>query len=69
MEHRWLYSRRQPCCHLSLSLSLSPSPSPLVEGRPSNEAANSFFYYDLEGDTYLDRREFTAARRGETFDS
>ncbi len=33
-----------------------------------NSAADSFFYYDLDGDTYLDQREFTSARRGETFD-
>lgn len=32
-----------------------------------NKAADSFFYYDVDGDTYLDQREFTAARRGEDF--
>ncbi len=38
------------------------------QGDTINKAADSFFYYDMDGDTYLDRREFTAARRGETSD-
>ena len=41
---------------------------PFVTAEQANKAADSFFYYDIDGDTYLDRREFTAARRGENFD-
>ncbi|ABC63503.1 hypothetical protein [Erythrobacter litoralis] len=41
---------------------------PYVTPTQANKAADSFFYYDVDGDTYLDRREFTAARRGENFD-
>ena len=41
---------------------------PYVETEEINKAADSFFYYDIDGDSYLDRREFTAARRGENFD-
>ncbi len=43
--------------------------APYLTAEQANKAGDSFFYYDLDGDTYLDRREFTAARRGETFDS
>ncbi len=42
---------------------------PELKADTINKAADSFFYYDMDGDTYLDRREFTAARRGETSDS
>ena len=42
---------------------------PELKAETINKAADSFFYYDADGDTYLDRREFTAARRGETLDS
>ncbi len=42
---------------------------PYVEQEEINKAADSFFYYDRDGDTYLDQREFTSARRGENFDS
>ncbi len=44
------------------------SGTPQLTAEQANKAADSFFYYDLDGDTYLDRREFTAARRGENFD-
>lgn len=40
---------------------------PYVTAEQANQAANSFFYYDTDGDTYLSQREFTAARRGEEF--
>ena len=36
---------------------------------PENGARGYIKKFDADGDTYLDRREFTAARRGETFDS
>lgn len=39
---------------------------PYLTADQANKAADSFFYYDIDGDTYLSRREFTAARRGET---
>lgn len=42
---------------------------PYLTAEQANKAGDSFFYYDLDGDTYLDRREFTAARRGENFDA
>ena len=42
---------------------------PYVEAEEINKAADSFFYYDRDGDTYLSQREFTSARRGENFDS
>ncbi len=45
------------------------SGTPQLTDDQINKAADSFFYYDLDGDTYLDRREFTAARRGEDFDA
>ena len=48
---------------------LNDQGEPELNADTINKAADSFFYYDLDGDTYLDRREFTAARRGETFDS
>ena len=38
---------------------------PQLTADQANKAADSFFYYDADGDTYLSRREFTAARRGE----
>lgn len=40
--------------------------APYLTADQANKAADSFFYYDIDGDTYLSRREFTAARRGET---
>ena len=40
--------------------------APYLTADQANKAADSFFYYDNDGDTYLSRREFTAARRGET---
>lgn len=40
---------------------------PFVTAEQANKAADSFFYYDRDGDTYLSQREFTSARRGETF--
>jgi len=40
--------------------------TPYLTSDQANKAADSFFYYDIDGDTYLSRREFTAARRGET---
>ena len=39
---------------------------PYLTSDQANKAADSFFYYDVDGDTYLSQREFTAARRGET---
>lgn len=38
---------------------------PYVTAEQANKAADSFFYYDTDGDTYLSQREFTAARRGD----
>lgn len=38
---------------------------PQLTAAQTNKAADSFFYYDADGDTYLSLREFTAARRGE----
>lgn len=32
-----------------------------------NKTADSFFYYDRNGDSYLDSEELAAARRGQTF--
>lgn len=40
--------------------------APYLTSDQANKAADSFFYYDIDGDTFLSRREFTAARRGET---
>lgn len=40
---------------------------PYVTAEQASKAADSFFYYDLDGDTYLSQREFTSARRGEDF--
>lgn len=41
---------------------------PELTSEQANKAADSFFYYDIDGDTYLSRREFTSARRGENLD-
>ena len=41
------------------------SDSPQLEPDQIDKAADSFFYYDVDGDTYLSRREFTSARRGD----
>lgn len=38
---------------------------PYVIAEEANKAADSFFYYDQDGDTYLSQREFTSARRGD----
>lgn len=43
--------------------------APYLTAQQANKAADSFFYYDIDDDTYLERREFTAARRGENFDA
>ena len=48
---------------------LNDQGEPELKAETINKAADSFFYYDTDGDTYLDRREFTSARRGENFDS
>ena len=45
------------------------SDEPQLTADQINKAADSFFYYDLDGDTYLSRREFTSARRGDSFDN
>ncbi|UVI38731.1 hypothetical protein [Qipengyuania spongiae] len=42
---------------------------PQLSADQANRAADSFFYYDIDGDTYLSRREFTSARRGENYGS
>lgn len=39
---------------------------PYVTAEQANKAADSFFYYDTDGDSYLSQREFTTARRGDT---
>ena len=39
--------------------------APYVTAEQANKAADSFFYYDRNGDTYLSQREFTSARRGD----
>jgi hypothetical protein len=41
---------------------------PYVTPDQANKAADSFFYYDRDGDTYLDRTEFMRARLGEDLD-
>lgn len=43
--------------------------TPYLTADQANKAADSFFYYDIDGDSYLSRREFTAARRGENLNS
>ena len=48
---------------------LNDQGEPELKAETINKAADSFFYYDTDGDTYLDRREFMSARRGENFDS
>ena len=40
--------------------------APHLTSDQANKAADSFFYYDTDGDTYLSQGEFTAARRGDT---
>lgn len=40
--------------------------APYLTADQANKAADSFFYYDQDGDTYLSQREFTSARRGDT---
>ncbi len=37
---------------------------PYVTAEQANKAADSFFYYDQDGDTYLSQSEFTSARSG-----
>lgn len=37
---------------------------PYVTADQANRAADSFFYYDQDGDTYLSQSEFSNARRG-----
>ena len=39
--------------------------APYLTAEQANKAADSFFYYDQDGDTYLSQREFTSARRGD----
>ena len=39
--------------------------APFLTSEEANKAADSFFYYDTDGDTYLSQREFTAARSGD----
>jgi len=39
---------------------------PFVTAEQANKAADSFFYYDTDGDTYLSRQEFSNARLGRT---
>ena len=39
--------------------------APYLTAEQANKAADSFFYYDQNGDTYLSQREFTSARRGD----
>lgn len=46
----------------------APKPNdqpPYLTADQANKAADSFFYYDQDGDTYLSQREFTSARRGD----
>lgn len=38
---------------------------PYLTSDQANKAADSFFYYDQDGDTYLSQQEFSAARRGD----
>ncbi|MEC9068060.1 MAG: hypothetical protein VX569_12360 [Pseudomonadota bacterium] len=38
--------------------------APRVTAEQANKAADSFFYYDRDGDTYLSQSEFQAARSG-----
>ena len=45
----------------------NPKPNdqaPYVTPDQANKAADSFFYYDTDGDTYLSRQEFSNARLG-----
>lgn len=39
---------------------------PYLTSDQANSAADAFFYYDQDGDTYLSQEEFSAARSGET---
>ena len=39
--------------------------APYLTSDEANRAADSFFYYDSDGDTYLSQREFTTARSGD----
>lgn len=39
---------------------------PFLTSDQANKAADSFFYYDRDGNTYLSQDEFRAARTGET---
>lgn len=39
--------------------------APYLTSEEANKAADSFFYFDTDGDTYLSQREFTAARSGD----
>lgn len=74
----WSYLDRNSDGQLSVAeyaiwaIPLDPNaPKPNDEKKPyttadqTNKAADSFFYYDTDGDTYLSQREFTSARRGD----
>lgn len=77
----WSYLDRNGDGKLSVAeyaiwaIPLDPSqPKPNDETKPyltseqANKAADSFFYYDQDGDTYLSQQEFSAARRGDDLD-
>lgn len=42
---------------------------PELKADSINKAADSFFYYDRDGDTYLDSIELAAARQGQSFET
>ena len=75
----WSYLDRNSDGQLSVgeyaiwAIPLDPTqPAPNDETQPfltsdeANKAADSFFYYDQDGDTYLSQQEFSVARRGDT---
>ena len=40
--------------------------APYLTSEEANKVADSFFFYDRDGNTYLSEQEFAAARRGDT---
>ena len=77
-EMTWSYLDRNDDGQLSVAeyaiwaIPLSPNNEamndqgePELQSETINRAADSFFYYDQDGDSYLSQREFTSARRGD----
>ncbi len=79
-EMDWSYIDRNDDDRLSVAeyaiwaLPMDPTASAANDAKPpyltadeANQVADSFFYYDRDGDTYLSQQEFASARRGERF--